>query len=567
VFVDARTVTEADIVDSDVCIVGGGAAGIALAVEMIGTPVRVGLLESGGMQFDAQTQDLYAGGQDGLRYFPLDASRLRYFGGSTNHWGGMSRPFDAEDFQERGEVGDAWPISISDVEPYYARAGSVCGVAEDAWSVGYWNEGSRHATLPLRERFVTRVAQQVPRAARNFGARFERDLERAENVIVYLHANAVGIETDDDVRNVTLIRVATLEGQRFSVAGRHFVLAAGGIENPRLLLASTSRRPNGLGNDHDQVGRYFTEHPRFEAASIAPTGRFPVGFYTVHHARGVSIQGYVGLGDELKREEGLADVQLRLRPVYERSYAEARNSDAVESFQRLARLRSRGVDQISQDVVNILEDLSRWQDTMVAGAPLPIPHPATIEALLSSNGEERSALASMLFGDIGVFGWGRLTDSVPIEEVLVTARVTPVPNPESRITLSMERDALGAPRSHLHWRLSRIDKRSILRTLELFGAELGHAGLGRLGILINDDEDDWPDDTAGGYHHMGTTRMSADPRHGVVDAECRVHGIDNLYVAGSSIFADGGSGTPTLTLVALTLRLADHLSQRLERNA
>jgi choline dehydrogenase-like flavoprotein len=127
------------------------------------------------------------------------------------------------------------------------------------------------------------------------------------------------------------------------------------------------------------------------------------------------------------------------------------------------------------------------------------------------------------------------------------------------VTLVRDRDALGLRKGKLHWALSPVDRRSVVRSLELVGAAVGAAGLGRLRILVDEDDREWPEDLAGGWHHMGTTRMDDDPRRGVVDRNCRVHGVENLYVAGSSVFPTPGSGTPTMTIVALALRLARHL--------
>ena len=129
------------------------------------------------------------------------------------------------------------------------------------------------------------------------------------------------------------------------------------------------------------------------------------------------------------------------------------------------------------------------------------------------------------------------------------------PNPDSRIALIDKRDALGMPRVKLNWRLSELDTYSVLRTLELFAQELGRSDLGRLRIGT------FPETFHYGNHHMGTTRMSDDPRQGVVDAHCCVHGMTNLYVAGSSVFATSGASTPTLTIVALALRLAKHVKE------
>jgi choline dehydrogenase-like flavoprotein len=135
------------------------------------------------------------------------------------------------------------------------------------------------------------------------------------------------------------------------------------------------------------------------------------------------------------------------------------------------------------------------------------------------------------------------------------------PNPDSRVVLSRERDALDCPRVALCWRTSPLDKRTAHRAREIFGEELWRAGAGRLQSSLEGEGKPWPARLRGARHHMGTTRMHSDPRRGVVDANCRVHGIANLYVAGSSVFPTSGAANPTLTIVALALRLAGHVNQ------
>jgi choline dehydrogenase-like flavoprotein len=141
------------------------------------------------------------------------------------------------------------------------------------------------------------------------------------------------------------------------------------------------------------------------------------------------------------------------------------------------------------------------------------------------------------------------------------SRQEQAPNPASRVTLAAERDAMGVPRVRFDWRLTALDKRSMRTFYAVLGREVGRQGAGRVQVLewLRDDDVTWPAFVSGGWHHMGTTRMHPDPTRGVVDADCRVHGVANLYVAGASVYPTSGSANPTLTLVALALRLADHL--------
>jgi choline dehydrogenase-like flavoprotein len=138
-----------------------------------------------------------------------------------------------------------------------------------------------------------------------------------------------------------------------------------------------------------------------------------------------------------------------------------------------------------------------------------------------------------------------------------------MPNPDSRIGLGGDTDAFGLRKVTIDWQLTADDKRGMAAGHRLFGAELGRVGFGRFRSSVSDDEVSWPEDMYGDEHNIGTTRMHRDPRLGVVDENCRVHGVANLYVAGSSLFPTEGAANPTLTIVALALRLADHIKERL----
>jgi choline dehydrogenase-like flavoprotein len=233
------------------------------------------------------------------------------------------------------------------------------------------------------------------------------------------------------------------------------------------------------------------------------------------------------LSEEVRRREKLVHVSLDLEPVYEEVYARAWASSGMASLRRLfTRLRQGEMpEDVGEHLGNVAEDLD---DVAV------------------------SAYAKVRFGN-----------DYPLDRLKVTATIDPAPNPDSRVTLGTDLDRLGQRRVQLDWRLSPIDKRSVRRTVELLAAELGQAGLGRVQVMVDESPRSWPTDLVGAWHHIGTTRMSHNPRLGVVDANCRVHGVSNLFVAGSSVFPTAGSGTPTLLIVALALRLAEHLKAQL----
>jgi choline dehydrogenase-like flavoprotein len=523
-FGDARSIQRGATLETDVCVIGAGAAGITLARELIGSTLQVTVLESGGLQFEGDTQALYEGPSIGLPYPDLSVPRLRFFGGTTNHWGGICRPFEEADFEAReGIPFTGWPIKKSDVDLFYERAARVVRLPSQNWDLAHWAPEDEPAPLRLRsDRIVSRVAQEVEPKLRSFGDGYREELRLAPNVTVLLYANATDVRTDESGGTVESVEVATLEGNSFSVAAKVFVLATGAVENARVLLASNKQWPRGLGNRYGLVGRFFLEHPRFLGGVIVPSTPHPnLSFYESHRVDGRWIQGYLASSKEFQLAEGLLDLQLRLEPGY---------GDAPEDASDFARR-----------LMTLAGDLDSWQEIAIPGAPVPVPYLDVI----------RDALRSP--EDAYIYLRGRL------ESIGVVTRIEQAPNPDSRVVLVRERDPLGMPRAALDWRLSEVDRENVRRTLELFGAEIGAAGIGRLKILHGEHETGWPEDLDGGQHHMGTTRMSDDAKQGVVDTDCRVHGMSNLFVAGSSVFPTPGGATPTLLLVALALRLADRL--------
>jgi choline dehydrogenase-like flavoprotein len=499
--IDARTVPEGKTIETDVCIVGAGAAGITLAREFRGQPFRVCLLESGDLEFDEETQSLYGGETTGMPFTPLMASRLRYFGGATNHWGGWCQPLDEIDFEVRDWIPHSgWPFSKSHLVPFYERAQAILQIGPFAYGTEAWETGSSRQLPFIGGRVITKMVQFSPPT--RFGQVYRSAIAHAHNIGTYLNANAIEIETTKDARNITRLRVACLQGNKFWVSANVFILATGGIENARLLLLSNRIQRLGLGNQNDLVGRFFMDHAGLTSGTILLSDpNISPGLY-VHRVRGFhrsseppveqSVMGELMLSPEVMRTEKLANF-----------------SAVLESTSKLEAAKGDGFLSV---LYNVIKNVNRR-------AFKPPLH-----------------LRNM---------------------------IEPIPNPDSRVSLTAERDRLGQNRVRLDWRLSPRDKRTIRRSQEIIGMELGRAGLGRIMVMLDGDDASWPDSLEPGLaHHMGTTRMHVDPKKGVVDQNCQVHGIANLFVAGSSVFPTYGYSPPTLTIVALALRLADHVKKR-----
>ncbi len=532
-FEDARQIEDGAEVRTDVCIVGAGAAGITLAREFLGQGFRVCLLEAGGLTRDSAEPSLYRGENVGTLYYPLSACRLRYFGGTTNHWGGACWPLERIDFEQRpGVPHSGWPIARDDLDPYYGRASEICQIGPDDYRPEFW---SRPETplLPLQsDRVCTKLYQDSPPT--RFGEVYREELRKSENVRVLLQANVTEIEAEPEARRIRSVRVACRSGSHFTVSAQLYVLAAGALENARLLLLSNRQQPEGLGNAHDLVGRFFQEHPMLPVATLALRHPTNLKFFVRHRVGERWIRAGFGLTEATLRSEQLLNVWWGLLlpgnvPI---------KPQALRSWNYLKRSIRRG---------EIPEDFARHIMVVMRN----------LDDVFDSDSSPREAEGG---SDDDVWG-----------TVGLLAHAEQSPNESSRVTLADERDDLGLRRIRLDWRLSEIDRRSLRRAVAIFGAELGRAGIGRLQFLLDDDDASWLDvarasedgGPRGSFHQMGTTRMHASASEGVVDANCRVHGIENFYVAGSSVFTTCGYANPTLTIVALTLRLADHLKVRL----
>jgi choline dehydrogenase-like flavoprotein len=492
---DARRVDEGSDVDCDVCVVGAGAAGITIARELAKTRLRVCVLESGGLDLDADTQALYNGESVGHPY-SLPASRLRYFGGTTNHWHGWCRPLDEIDFEPRAGVPHSgWPLARSELDRHYAAARGLCQLRERTFDAADWARITGTKLFRPTPKVESTVFQVSPPT--RFGKVYRHDLRRARNVRVLLHANVVRIELDPGGASVRRVRVATLSKRTFAVRARRVVLAAGAIENARLMLASTDVDRRGVGNGNDLVGRFFADHPHITVGSVRfPAKRRASAYYGVHPIG--SIPSYFHLPGPHPRAEGMLKT--------------------TDAYVRAARL---------------LRCCFVFTDPPVASA---------------LGAQVHTVARDVDGGDLSYSRTLRL-------------RVEQAPNRDSRVALAADLDRLGVPKVKLDWRLSDFERRSAARAVAALAEALGASGLGRVNNRALLDEDAVWLEAVGGSHHMGTARMHAEPRQGVVDANCRVHGIPNLYVAGSAVFPTTGYANPTLTIVALALRLAEHLKR------
>lgn len=544
-----------DLRTVDLCVVGGGPAGLALASALIGSGMSVVLLESGGIgaprflgDVRVTAENPYEGADQ------ISRTRAAYLGGTSGLWsyrmsnedpeagerGCRYAPLDPIDFEARADVPyGGWPFGRAELDPWYAAAQPVCGLGRFDYSAAGWStEQARPLDLDP-ELIETRMFQFAPASV--WTKRTVAALEGCPDVEIITSASVTELVTEattetaadtlDDVQSVSAVRYCRPDRSVREVRARRVVLAAGGIENSRLLLLGEAGERGLLGNSHDQVGRYWMEHPLIRGGMLVtrPGSAFAyrLALYDATWRDGTKVMAKLSITPDHMRAEGLISTSVLFIPrddVHASPSIQARNDLRSPSGRRAPLL---------QRVRTAATMASRPRDLLEARKIFP-----------KQTGVDHN-------------GWsaGEDVDRWRVFEILHQSEQTP--DPENRITLTDERDSLGRRIPALHWVWSQADRDRVRRSRDIYAEQFARAGIGNM--IQTDWDDGRPRMVGGNHHHMGGTRISPDARTGVVDADLRVHGTSNLFVAGSSVFPAGGSVNPTLTIVALSLRLAAHL--------
>lgn len=545
--IDARTLPFGETIETEICLIGTGPAGLTLARELAGQSFRVCVLESGGLEEpDPDTVSLGEVETEGDFIQVTPDRRNRRFGGNSTYWainidqglqGPRLCPLDEVDFEERNWLPDSgWPFDRSHLLPFYERAQRVCQLGPFAYSGNDWAD-EQSPILPLDDRRITtKMFQFAP--ARAFYHEYRAEINRANNITTYLHANAVELETDELARTVTRVRVACLGGREFWVSAKVVILAAGGVESTHLLLLSNRVQKTGLGNEYDQVGRYFMDHPLVPGGLIIPSHPElfnQTALYDLRKVNDIPIMGGLGLTNDAMRREKMLNMATWIFPRAKRF----RSSEAVMSLKELLSLRAlrkrNDIGQHLRNVVTGLDDIAASATDKLTGKQQPF------------------------WSNLSTGGWSYLQDQKEtVYGVFEVLHMTEqAPHPENRIVLATDVDKLGRRRVRMQTCWRDIDIEHIKRSQDILAEEIARAGLGYYHIERNGDIPLL--ESAGASHHMGTTRMHVNHKLGVVDEHCRVHSTSNLYIASSSVFPTGGCANPTLTIVALAIRLADRV--------
>lgn len=528
--IDSRTETLPNNLKSEVCILGCGVAGTVLALKLKEKYRDIAIIEAGSENYDPESQIIYRPNSSPENYSNPEYNRLRMLGGSSNHWENNTSPFNPIDFEKRDWVEHSgWPINFNDIAPYYDEAAIYCGAGTDGYKTKTWEQ-------KLNQRNITDGSSKIETAISIFSSppvrffeRYGEQLIKSENVKIFKNANVVDIEFDDSTKKVTGIYFETSTNKKHYIESNLVIMCFGGIENARMLLHFNQRNKNEIGNKFDNVGRFFMDHPVVEAAHFFPNDMKQYQFYSDNHLNNRFITAYLQLQEKTLKKHKLKNIRMPLIPRTNYYL-----SDGISSFHILKNSfgESELPEHFGTHILNFIQDID-----MVA------------------EGVSRKQFEHKLF-----------SHADDITGFMIYMMIEQSPDRNNRIKLSNNKDKFGVPKIDIDWKLSNKDKENTWKVLELVAQDLGERSLGRLKILKEREARIWGEHIGFGYHHMGTTRMSEHYSDGVVDKNQKVFGTKNLYIAGSSVFPTGSHVPPTLTIVATTIRLANHLSNMETRN-
>ncbi len=554
--IDARTLPDGETLTATVCIVGAGPAGIAIARSLAAASIEVLLVEAGGFKPESEIEALSKGEvAPGSPHAPLHLYRRRVIGGASYVWGGRCTPLDPIDFETRSWIPHSgWPLTRAELQPWYEQANPFV----DAGRFDYTVEGSLAGRGAFIEGFASPAlhTNRIERFSKptNIGRHYREELVKSAKVRLVHHALCTGVKLHHAAGKTEMLELRTLAGTRLAVKAEVFVLALGTLETVRLMLASNDVMRDGIGNHSGWLGRSYLTHIEGTLGELrfTPADR-PVIWGYEKSTDGIYVRRRFAVSEAAQERHGVANGIVRLNhpsvvdPAHGQGILSAayfvKNLLVPEYRRRIAWTDRRTAERLAamgrtrlfgRHALNMLKDLLK----VATFGPW----------WLWVRNLQRRQMPSLVLPSRS----GRYPLDFNFEQA---------PNPESRIGLVTSRDRFDVPQLRVDWRMREVDRHTILATLELFRDAVAATGCA---TFTYDPETALDQFTAIGGHQMSGARMAADPKLGVVDSQCRVHGVDNLYLAGNQIFSTVGYANPTLTTVALALRLAGHLADRLE---
>ena len=506
-FKDLKVYPSSSILEYDICIVGSGPAGISLAKKLFDTNLKIAVLESGGLEPESEYQELNIGENSGPSYLSLDSSRLRCFGGAGKLWAGVCAPFKKDEFYKKSYIYlSGWPISLSSLDPYYKEASEMLGISHEKFYnkslLGNTFKEKSFYELNKTNTFLTSNVFQISNINhRDLSEKYKSEFKTSRNIDVIFHSTVTEINLTENSKTVQSVSVADLFGNQSTVKSKIFVLACGALENPRILLSSNKLIKNGVGNNHGFVGTCFMSHP-----------------------------GIKDVAEIYKSSSGKCiskDINNNHKVVFEISTNERdkqkilRHSLSISPQKSFENKSSYNLGRVISDGVKLFENTNFLKE---------------IFCRFQKNNRFSPRNWNL---DIGLEQPPRLSNNLKLHN---------------------DKDRLGIPKINMHWNdISQIEKDTVLKSSTTMARALGVLGIGRIKYksgLLNGQSFKIDDPI---NHHIGTTRMSDSPKTGVVDKNCKVFGISNLYIAGSSVFTTSSIVNPTYTIIALSLRLGNYI--------
>jgi choline dehydrogenase-like flavoprotein len=554
--VEASTISPGSCLRAEVAIVGAGPAGIVTAIALARRGRRVLLLESGASAFDARTQTLGDTAGDDPLHAPMELATRRQLGGASNLWGGRCVPFDPIDFRERELVADSrWPIGYADVEPYFQAACELCVCGDAVFNARQIPRLAGRSLVPgFTDGSVEASSLERWSLPTNFASEYGDTLETSQRIVLVSGLTCTEIVCAPAGGEVERLRARSLDGVEVTVEAARYVLACGGLETTRLLFASDENGRGALGNRSGHLGRWYMAHVESRIADVHFTTAAADTIYG--HERdgdGVYVRRRMTFAERSQSERRLANAAIWLvnpelgDPVHGSAVlsfvylmlASPLGGRFVAEGIRQAHLKTSGSISLKRHVLNVLRGL---------------PHALGF---------------AVQFGYKRYLKRGR---KVPGFFVSSAANVYSLmyhgehlPSYDSYVEPTSVNDELGVPRLRTHLHFSDEDVECVLRAHEQLDEFLREHDLGRLVYRYEDLPAAVCEQLSGGYHQAGTTRMSESPDDGVVDRNLAVHGFDDLFVASSSVFVTSGQANSTFMVIALALRLVDHLHATFEQ--
>lgn len=531
----------------DICILGAGIAGISLAYELlkINKNQKILIIESGDFDFNTFNDSLKETLYEGL---PIkETSRERRVGGNSTTWGGLISPLDEIDFENNNIKQNNWPFEYSELEKYYKSIDEVYNFPK--YSFFKENDFLKSINSNIKKIKFKNFEDKfflAKEPSPNFSKIFKNIFDKVDLLINHTVTNII---LEDNNKIVKSLEVENKEKIKNNITSKQYILCTNAIENARLLLISNSQLKNGIGNEYDNVGRNFMNHPKGYYGEIKLKKPIDLSKYCGFMYKGYS--GFYGLKlkDELQKELGILNSYLRLEPIYPWTDNDGVRS-LVEINHKIRYILTLFKNLKKNKYVSLIDYSETGDEDYIkirCNALCMVKNFYTI----IKNG-----------GTVSKYIYYRIKNKIPLTKHYKVRIIMELKaSLKNRIILTDKKDYFNNPLPMLISEYDSLDKNTVIEIHKLFKKEFIDLEIGEFISDIEYQYNNWPiyNDAS---HHLGTTLMGKDIQTSVVDENCKIHNIENLYINGGSVFPTSGNANPTYTIVALSIRLASHLNKK-----